>query len=297
MEEQQRQFKGIWIPKEIWINRDLTFQEKMILVEIDSYDDGEIGCFASNKHFMNLFNMTSSRVSQVIHNLQRKGYVTIDYEYSGKEIIKRFLHIKRPPYPKREELGMLKSDIDILKEETGVSKNSIGVSKSDIGVLKSEIDVCQKVKAGYVKKLKDNNTYLNNTIINNKYCPVSSKQDEIPYKDIVEYLNLKAKTRYRDTSKKTRDLIRARIGEGFTIEDFKKVIDNKCEEWLNNNKMKVYLRPETLFGDKFESYLNQNIPSKKDTGESILRNFDKNNKISNLTEEEQQELDDLLRDF
>ena len=297
MEEQQRQFKGIWIPKEIWINRDLTFQEKMILVEIDSYDDGEIGCFASNKHFMNLFNMTSSRVSQVIHNLQRKGYVTIDYEYSGKEIIKRFLHIKRPPYPQREELGILKNNIDILKEETGVSKNSIGVSKSDIGVLKSEIDVCQKVKAGYVKKLKDNNTYLNNTIINNKYCPVSSKQDEIPYKDIVEYLNLKAKTRYRDTSKKTRDLIRARISEGFTVEDFKKVIDNKCEEWLNNNKMKVYLRPETLFGDKFESYLNQDIPSKKDTGESILRNFDKNNKISNLTEEEQQELDDLLSDF
>ena len=170
------------------------------------------------------------------------------------------------------------------------------MSKSDIGVLKSEIDVCQKVKAGYVKKLKDNNTYLNNTIINNKYCPVSSKQDEISYQNIIEYLNFKADTNYKISSKKTRDLIRARISEGFTIEDFKRVIDNKCEEWLNNNKMKVYLRPETLFGDKFESYLNQNISNKKDTGESILRNFDKNNKISNLTEK-QQELDDLLNDF
>ncbi len=297
MEEQQRQFKGIWIPKEIWINRDLTFQEKMILVEIDSYDNGETGCFASNKHFMNLFNMTSSRVSQVIHNLQRKGYLTIDYEYSGKEIIKRYLHIKRPPYPQKDELGMLKSNTDIPKEETGVSGNDIGMSKNDIGVLKSEIDVCQKVKTGYVKKLKDNNTYLNNTIINNINSPVSSKQDEIPYKDIVEYLNLKAKTHYRDTSKKTKDLINARYNENFTIEDFKRVIDNKCEEWLNNNKMKVYLRPETLFGDKFESYLNQNISNKKDTGESTLRNFDENNKISNLTEEEQQELDDLLSDF
>ena len=101
MEEQQRQFKGIWIPKEIWLNKGLTFQEKIMLVEIDSYDDGEIGCFASNKYFMNLFNMTSSRVSQVIQNLQKKGYLMIDYEYNGKEISRRFLHIQRPPYPEK----------------------------------------------------------------------------------------------------------------------------------------------------------------------------------------------------
>lgn len=235
MEEQQRQFKGIWIPKEIWLNKGLTFQEKIMLVEIDSYDDGEIGCFASNKYFMNLFNMTSSRVSQVIQNLQKKGYLLIDYEYNGKEISRRFLHIKRPPYPEKD--GMLKNDIGMLKNETGV---------------------CQKVKQGYVKKLKDNNTYLNNTNINNNiYSPVSSKQDEIPYQDIVEYLNLKANTKFRFTSEKTRKLIKARINENFTVEDFKTVIDNKCDEWLNDDKMKIYLRPETLFGSKFESYLNQ----------------------------------------
>ena len=235
MEEQQRQFKGIWIPKEIWLNKGLTFQEKIMLVEIDSYDDGEIGCFASNKYFMNLFNMTSSRVSQVIQNLQKKGYLMIDYEYNGKEISRRFLHIQRPPYPEKE--GML---------------------KNDIGMLKNETRVCQKVKQGYVKKLKDNNTYLNNTNINNNiYSPVSSKQDKIPYQDIVEYLNLKANTKFRFTSEKTRKLIKARINENFTVEDFKTVIDNKCDEWLNDDEMKIYLRPETLFGSKFESYLNQ----------------------------------------
>ena len=235
MEEQQRQFKGIWIPKEIWLNKGLTFQEKIMLVEIDSYDDGEIGCFASNKYFMNLFNMTSSRVSQVIQNLQKKGYLMIDYEYNGKEISRRFLHIQRPPYPEKE--GML---------------------KNDIGMLKNETRVCQKVKQGYVKKLKDKNTYVNNTNINNNiYSPVSSKQDKIPYQDIVEYLNLKANTKFRFTSEKTRKLIKARINENFTVEDFKTVIDNKCDEWLNDDEMKIYLRPETLFGSKFESYLNQ----------------------------------------
>ena len=145
MEEQQRQFKGIWIPKEIWLNKDLTFQEKIILVEIDSYDDGQVGCFATNKHFVNNFGINSSRISQIIQSLQRKNYITITYDFNGKEIIKRYLHINRPPYPPKE--GML---------------------KTNIGMLKNEMGVCQFDKGGYVKKLKDNNTNINNTNINNK---------------------------------------------------------------------------------------------------------------------------------
>lgn len=54
------------------------------------------------------------------------------------------------------------------------------------------------------------------------------------------------------------NLIRARISEGFSYEDFVQVIDTKTNEWLNNKEMQKYLRPETLFGNKFESYLNQN---------------------------------------
>ena len=145
MEEQQRQFKGIWIPKEIWLNKDLTFQEKIILVEIDSYDDGQVGCFATNKHFVNNFGINSSRISQIIQSLQRKNYITITYDFNGKEIIKRYLHINRPPYPPKE-----------------------GMSKINIGMLKNEMVVCQFDKGGYVKKLKDNNTNINNTNINNK---------------------------------------------------------------------------------------------------------------------------------
>lgn len=145
MEEQQRQFKGIWIPKEIWLNKDLTFQEKIILVEIDSYDDGQVGCFATNKHFVNNFGINSSRISQIIQSLQRKNYITITYDFNGKEIIKRYLHINRPPYPPKD-----------------------GMSKINIGMLKNEMGVCQFDKEGYVKKLKDNNTNINNTNINNK---------------------------------------------------------------------------------------------------------------------------------
>ena len=78
------------------------------------------------------------------------------------------------------------------------------------------------------------------------------------YSSIIDYLNLKANTKYRSSSNKTKTLIKARINEGYSEEDFKKVIDNKINEWINTD-MEKYLRPETLFGTKFESYLNQKI--------------------------------------
>ena len=78
------------------------------------------------------------------------------------------------------------------------------------------------------------------------------------YSDAVEYLNSKAGTKYKSTSKNTTRHIQARIKEGYTLEDFKTVIDKKCSEWLNTD-MEKYLCPETLFGSKFEKYLNQKI--------------------------------------
>lgn len=93
------------------------------------------------------------------------------------------------------------------------------------------------------KTVQCNNTSINNTSIN-------------IYSRVIDYLNKKADTRYRSTTKKNKDLIKARINEGFTEDDFIKVIDNKVKEWVNTD-MQKYLRPETLFGTKFEGYLNQ----------------------------------------
>ena len=76
------------------------------------------------------------------------------------------------------------------------------------------------------------------------------------YVEIVDYLNAKAGTRYKASTASTRKHIKARLDEGFTIDDFKMVIDKKCSEWLSDSKMEQYLRPETLFGTKFEGYLN-----------------------------------------
>lgn len=49
-----RDFKGIWIPKELWECKELSTSEKIVLLEIDSLDTGEDGCYASIKHFAEL---------------------------------------------------------------------------------------------------------------------------------------------------------------------------------------------------------------------------------------------------
>lgn len=74
--------------------------------------------------------------------------------------------------------------------------------------------------------------------------------------EVVDYLNEKAGTKYRPGTKATQQHIKARMKEGFTLEDFKTVINRKVQEWRGTEYEK-YLRPETLFGAKFESYLNQ----------------------------------------
>lgn len=95
--------------------------------------------------------------------------------------------------------------------------------------------------------------------IEGEIIPSEKSEAHLPFKEIVDYLNNSAGTNYRASSKKTRELIKARINEGYTLEDFKVVIEKKTRDWINDNKMKGYLRPETLFGTKFEGYLNQPV--------------------------------------
>ena len=84
------------------------------------------------------------------------------------------------------------------------------------------------------------------------------------YKTIVSYLNEKAGTNYRHTTAKTRTAIHARLAEGFTVDDFKTVVDKKCADWIGSEYEK-YLRPETLFGTKFEGYLNAKQSERNDS--------------------------------
>ena len=85
----------------------------------------------------------------------------------------------------------------------------------------------------------------------------------IPYHEIIDYLNEKTGKNFKLSSIKTRELISARFREGFTLEDFTRVIDLKTADWQSDPVWNKFLRPETLFGTKFESYLNQQESKKR----------------------------------
>ena len=140
MEENKRAFKGIWIPKEVWESKELTLQQKVMLVEIDSLDNDD-GCFASNKYFSDFFGISSGRVSQIINDLIDKGYLKVEYQKKDKQILGRIMKIQSPPYPQKV--------FNILNR---------GYLENDEGGIKYS-------KEGYLENAKDNNIYINN--INN----------------------------------------------------------------------------------------------------------------------------------
>lgn len=106
------------------------------------------------------------------------------------------------------------------------------------------------------ESLTEITTKTTTEITNNNILSPSSTV--YPYKDVIDYLNQQTGKNYKSTTKKNQTVIRARTDEGFSLDDFKRVIDNKVAEWKGTN-MEKYLRPETLFGTKFEGYLNQEL--------------------------------------
>lgn len=118
-------------------------------------------------------------------------------------------------------------------------------------------------KVNYSEKMLQCNAdvTLDNKIIDNK-IEDNKINNMSAYADIIDYLNKKLNSHYRISTRKNQTLINSRLREGYTVEDFKTVIDKKYDEW-NNTDMQKYLTPETLFGTKFEKYLQQKQNVKK----------------------------------
>jgi len=86
MEKPARDFKGIWIPKDIWLSEELSLIEKVLFVEIHSLDN-ERGCFASNKYFAEFFGLHPRRIAEHIAALKEKGFVTVTIHNLNERVI------------------------------------------------------------------------------------------------------------------------------------------------------------------------------------------------------------------
>ena len=152
----------------------------------------------------------------------------------------------------------------IIKNQKKINGVTFNEYQANLYLVKNLNWGSKETKQGVVKNLnwgsketvpnnKDNNKSINNINKNN----VVNDNFICDEKIIIDYLNDSTGKHFRHNTDKTKKLIKARIREGFTVDDFKRVIDTKTKQWSKDKKMKIYLRPETLFGNKFEGYLNE----------------------------------------
>lgn len=212
--------------------KEMTLKAKGLLSQMlslpDSWDYSIAGLVAINKE-------NESSIKSTLNELKKFGYLKVtklmpNETKTGR--IEYLYDIYEKPYQIQE------------KEKQEVEKQGLENQPLENQPLEN-----QGQYYNITKELNTNELTTNELII----------KENIPYQEIVNHLNSMAGTNYRASSKKTRELIRARINEGYTLQDFQLVIDKKVREWINDNKMKGYIRPETLFGTKFEGYLNQPV--------------------------------------
>ena len=215
------------LPANVRYDSRLRPNEKLLYSEITALSNKYGYCTASNKYFANVYDVSTRAIKKWITDLERLNYITkqITRDKKTKQVLERKIYIVNN-YPSEQKVPRGRA---------------------------------QKFQTPSEQMCPVNNTrYINNTS-NNIYSRAEHDRvvDKIPYKDIVSYLNNKTGKNYKPTTAKTKDLIKARYNEGFTLDDFKTVIDNKVIDWSSNDRMSKYLRPETLFSNKFEGYLNE----------------------------------------
>lgn len=223
-------------------------KDRMYLSQKNKWCDknGDIFLLFPQQNIAEILGVSVSTVSRAFSALKKHGLI---------EIIQQGLN-----KPNKIYIGRVKTctgDVSGLAPVTCQDLHPCHTNETD----SSETDrvrLKESTLSGFPDVAKADVTIDSEELINLPTPAMDSKQiygnnvDEV-----VAYLNKQAGMHYRATTPKTRKLIRARIKEGFTVSDFKTVIDKKCGEWLGDDEMVMYLRPETLFGTKFESYLNQ----------------------------------------
>jgi uncharacterized phage protein (TIGR02220 family) len=151
--------------------------------------------------------------------------------------------------------------------ESTSEKNEIEFSKGMNRALNNtNINNTNKINKEYIVGQPDN-AQIDNLIIDDK--SKKKKDNTALIEEVITYLNEKTDKQFKSTTSKYITLINKWVKEGYTLEDFKKVIDIKCTWWLDDADNNKWLRPSTLFGNKFDEYLNEQ-PKTEDANNKII---------------------------
>ncbi len=129
MEKPSRDFKGIWIPKDIWLSDQLSLMEKVLFVEIHSLDN-ERGCYAGNKYFSEFFGIHPRRIAGHIASLKEKGFITVNIYNLNERVIRTTGRYARVP---KHEVRRLQDDRERLIHSMKIGGRG-GMTKTSWGV-------------------------------------------------------------------------------------------------------------------------------------------------------------------
>jgi uncharacterized phage protein (TIGR02220 family) len=170
---------------------------------------------------------------------------------NGLSELTKYGYLERKPV--RDEKTKKIIDWDYILYEKPQEKKPLGDLPQVENLVVANLDVANQAQL--------NTKELNTNI----YISKENNKEKLNLaNEIIAYLNAKTGKKFTHTNKETLKHINGRLSEGATLEDFKKVIDIKCSQWLGDPRMEEYLRPSTLFApSKFESYLNTKLGEQK----------------------------------
>lgn len=273
--------KDCYVTIPMWMVTELGLKgsELIIYAVIFGFSqDGSTMYTGSAQYLADWTNTTKQSVFKVLksltdrkliirHEETRNGVMFVSYSYNPDALVTG---------DKQSLLGWSTKFTGVVNKVDGGSKQSLPNNIED--------------KLEYNKDYKLEETRVSKDTLPKEKNGKSAKTgpfDEVygnsDVKTIIEYLNLKAKKSFRATTKLYERHINARLSEGYTLEDFKHVIDVKCAEWMNTDH-EQYLRPDTLFAPShFDSYLNQKIVKAKPKSAIYFSNDECREQMKNET--------------
>ena len=284
MQKVKREFKGVWINREVWLNEDLTIQEKFLLVEIDSLDNDN-SCFASNDYFAEFMGLKNRRVKYIIESLIKKGFLKRElvYKKDSKEIEKRLLKVIKNingNVVKETALGVVQEtalpgaencpDSNTLYISTTIGKlvnNAMLIEDNAMKLRKTPAEIIAMVPLFVnhcvgVEKLHNNNTDLFTHFGSwlRKYdMNADASEEKIEW--FINMFNGVSKGNFKAT-KQVRELFNKQLANGFTGDQMKEAVKNLYSnddrnKWHKESAYSFATPTHFLKDDNVNKYLNQ----------------------------------------
>ena len=233
------------LAKEIGLNESLILLQIEFWISISNNErDGKRWTYQSVRDMQEKsFSFWSiSTINRAVNKLIDEGYI-IEGNFNKKKYDKtRWFALNFETLNELESISINGDDTGVFHNDTRSNQNDTHSNQNDTTIPEITTEITTE----------------------KEHSP--AKAERIPCKEIIDYLNEQTGRKYSHKANKNQDLIKARWNEGFRLDDFIQVVDNKVNDWLRDEKMNQYLRPATLFSNKFDGYLNETNKRKVTSG-------------------------------